>query len=287
MPHPGTYATPNFKPTFQPLSRTNPLARGLVVCAPHWEGSGPSYNLTDFAQATLGSAGTGWTWTGTSMGLAQVQALVANTEMHFGNLPKYQFGHQSSVTYLSIATVDGSAGSARNILNKNTGGVFATFVEMTITTGNVLRFRLGENFGGTGQLDGTTSISVVSHVPRFFGATRAPGSIALYLDGRLEASGNDGTAATLAWTASGGNMAIGTYDGKRILDLVWDRALSESEMMQMYINPWQIFARTPAMLFPGAGGTIFPEPVDIEVDIPFPTVIPVRPNETRSWSFTG
>ncbi len=92
--------------------------------------------------------------------------------------------------------------------------------------------------------------------------THAGATHAIYIDGVLAASGTpsltDGSdgASWLGFGTTGG-FDVGAADGGMLLGLLWNRALSDSEIVEISENPWQIFRETGEdYLVPaGAAGT--------------------------------
>ena len=85
------------------------------------------------------------------------------------------------------------------------------------------------------------------------------GSHRLFVDGAFENTSGAGSVNTgtgdFRISDSSNTGGVRSFDGSTIYCYVWDRALSDAEVLAIYANPWQIFRDNTASLAEDAAGT--------------------------------
>ncbi|TAK97790.1 MAG: hypothetical protein EPO08_20720 [Rhodospirillaceae bacterium] len=238
---------------------SNPLTRGLLLCAPFNEGAVSNSvtaicrDIVEPASNPLAPGSTNPTIAITSAGPAIAHGGTDNTYLDFSTPTKLQLPQTASFTVLVLSTIDGGNNALRNCWRSDPGGS-RTLLLFRLTTGNVLQTQFGTTTGTLGSLSGATTLAVDSGKMRHLCMVRdvSQTKIFLYLDGNQDASGTD--ASTGSWTLGAvaganwqtrSNGGAEAWNGKIALICMWGRALSAREIQDLYVAPWRF------LIYPG------------------------------------
>lgn len=231
------------------INWAHPLTRGLVLCAPYYEVGGPPRDLSR-SPAPGSFIGTGTVWVPSPHGPALRQTGAAGSAVSFGNPVKLQFGNASSFTIFSIIGPEGG-GTTRCILGNDTFAPGRPLIQWNVTSAEKVNLGVGDVDFVLGSVTGATSVPVNSG--RLFSAAGvrdvAADTLYAYLDGVQDAAVTDDSTGTWQVTAGEwrsaynvvGGAASNNWQGRKVLDLIYDRALSAAEIAQLHADPWQLF----------------------------------------------
>ncbi len=239
------------------LNRSHPLARGLELCLPMWEGTGGTvYDVTNGSPVpTVASP----TWAAGERGASLVFDGTSDY-LNPGALPRL---NSSLFTATALVRDPVATGSPNRFV----------FIRTNTNAGTVTLFRSDstDKWRCSVRLDGDEGVSIraesnfvatagewVYLAVVFDGAT-----ITLYRDGLAQES----TAAVgTADTDNYASFFVGQHSAStsRFLGDIahfsyYSRALSADEIAHLYANPWDMFETSRAAVFPVAAGTSRPK----------------------------
>ena len=232
---------------------SNPITRGLVVAI---SGANPRLNSALNKPASfVGTPGSALTIDGrsTEFTRSSTQGISVGTSDAF---------NPAAITLLSIYTPKSLAtASAHMLFSRDDNSLGRAFsLDMHWNTGFGVRYYVaGGGTVGTNELrSGVSSLVGKRYV---IAARQIGSSAALFVDGTLASSS---AAFTVKPSATGDTrIGIRTYSGSNEaadgfipLSLMWNRALSDSEIRSISQKPWQIFKPIPRRIFAevSAGG---------------------------------
>lgn len=237
---------------------TNPLARGLVLCVPFWEMSGDPQDV-GVSRSAIRRMGT-TEWRGQSL----FQSGAGGNYLDFGNPPRLLFGTSSSFTIHILAAVAGGPGTYRDLIRYDPDGIPRTLLIFRLNNANQLDFSVGHS-SSLGTIASTQTIAASESEIRAFTVVRdaAADRLRLYIDGAPAADAADASGSfTLGGSTWQTRFINGTeaFNGRFYLTLIYERALTATEVWSIKANPWSLFyarnrgARdftTPASIFTG------------------------------------
>jgi len=161
---------------------------------------------------------------------------------------KTRWTETSSFSVCSIFTVDAGDGTGRSLLRQDSCTGSRTWWGIGfILTDNKLHIRFGNSAGTEGALGATNTTLAADGkvVSACWVRDVALDTLYVYIDGVLDASGAD--ASTSTWTV--GNFDLRSsctttsehWNGRKIQDLIWNRALRADEVRQLHATDYDVF----------------------------------------------
>jgi Concanavalin A-like lectin/glucanases superfamily len=215
----------------------NPLAEGLVFCAPFNEIAGAPIDLVSGAASVI-SGSPVWGATGLVYPLDAMHTWANVSDSHF-------LGSFTVISRFSISNIIGY----KDIFNKClTGGATNNLIDLYANGTSVALVRantLPRTFTCTGVLavDTPRTIAVV------VSSDQIESTPVMYRDGRLLAgsgSGGTGTVTGSSQAVNIGNRSNLSLDmvGTIEYTMLWNRALTAAEVAAVSVNPWQLLAQS-------------------------------------------
>jgi len=222
------------------LSGGSRLARDLLFAALYNEQAGVPLDITDWTVGSfVGTAGYG--------SLASECGILCNGDIGdyvtFGNITKLKFTNASSFTIIS-AIIPTNLAIEQEIMSKS-----LLFGSLTLNWGLIadkLKFLIGNAGLTLGEVYG--ALSVPADALSIVACRRdvTADTLALYVNGMKDTSVTD--ASTGAWTISTGEWAsiltdslTNGFDGLKVVDLVFGRALTDAEIADVSTNLYALF----------------------------------------------
>lgn len=230
---------------------SNPKTKGLIFCTIANEGTGKTLNdLTGNGHnATLNSAPTG-TWVGGEKGHA---VNLLGTSTTGGSIPDHDDLSPSEMTMLSWVNRDTNNAAEEHIASKHYQRQYGVY-------NNKLYYLAYNSWGGwpAGMISSTSTLDAGNWYQCIASYDGTNGKI--YVNGELETS----TAKNAMSTNFINNMGWGCYDGNNYyfngqIDciMMWNRALSDQEIKQLYEDPYCFIKNPLEMSFLEALGATF------------------------------
>lgn len=225
------------------LDRTNPLSKNLILWVPY-PLRAPFF--LNYAKATAsGTIAGSMSYPDTPLGPATDQDGGGGNYVDFGNHVDWQFDANSSWTIHAVTTIDGGDGSFRDVVRKDPGGAIRSLYLLRLTDTNVLQMQFGLTSATLDTRTGTTALTADANRLRWLTGVRdvAADTTSLYIDGTLEATGTDLSLGL--FSATGGSLqtryeagATEYWNGKKVLDAIWNRALTAAELKTLFLYPF-------------------------------------------------
>jgi len=236
----------NIKPLFGTrLDYGAALARGIVWCVPYSEGAGNPTEVT--AGKTSTSSGTlPWMYEKSGPAVKYVNPgtptfMIGST---FANHPNFSIASPMTIGFICTPT----SWTGSNVLCSNSGNFDLTYnnfhgqgndwfsCEYWDGAGNVQRRGLASASLPTAGLQHSIVATISGTTPQ-----------AIYFDGISQSTSTNSGSSTRVTTntlnignSGGGNQDA--FNGPISLFVLWNRALTATEIAQWHRNPWQIFA---------------------------------------------
>jgi hypothetical protein len=258
------------KPTFPTLRRDHPLAQGLAfLTVPTIPGS---RNLVDGSRGTLTSEANG-SWQAASLYEAAIESTSTTLGGAYWPFPQ-QLEGASDFTIAWLGRIDSSAVSGKLVAlpyRQDTSWT-SPFTAM----GMFLPSQLGVEFTDTTatRIQSTTLGSITNGQTRLYAVTRRGTAVRSYRDGDVLATVTVGSAAAVKFDALGATVRPNVYvmqrnhqntgegvDGVCALAAVWNRALTDGEIEQLWVDPFAMVRPRSTYLVgsqsvPGSAGSL-------------------------------
>lgn len=222
------------------LNYGNPLANGLVLCVPFWERLGRPIDVSPTRTSVSFVGPAGW------ISDTGYQEGTSGHYIDFGNPSQLQFGTSSNITVFVVAAVNGGDGSFRNIIRYDPGGPSRNLLLFRLSNTNTLDFIVGPS-STLGSVSTTQTVLANTARQRAFCAVRDASAdrLRIYLDGAPSAEATDASGSFslsgTTWQTRYSNPASEAFNGYYSLVLIYNRALSATEVSALSAYPWQIF----------------------------------------------
>jgi hypothetical protein len=232
------------------INWTHPLAQGLVLYCPAFEGGGA--RALDLAYGVAGATETTNGWTIDAGGTGLNCTTSAGAWWHWGNQVQYQFTHATNFTLFSRFITNAGSGVSRNMLRKDPEQSSRNLYLLRVNTANVVQFQYGSTSASLGSVAGSSTISLNTQYDAM--GVRTVGSAPkVYVNGQLDGTGSGDATGT--WTVDGGRLGTGSdsvgsgilqpFQGAIRIQAAWVRDLSAAEAAQWSADPYQILEFPP------------------------------------------
>jgi len=203
---------------------TNPLARGLVGCWLMNEGTGSI--IADLSGKVDAGTITNGVWTAEGVNLESGTDGIIN----IGTAIDFQTADDFSFFVVGITRANWN-----HLIGHRDGATYQYQFRVRDLT-QYLSLLVG-----SGSIDST--LSATAGVKNYMGLSRGSGvSTTFFLNGDTQTIGSAGTITNQSLDASIGNeLSLGQVITSVSIAYAWDRALSDNELQQIYVDPYQIF----------------------------------------------
>lgn len=243
------YQGTNQPPIGTQLNRSHSLSQGMIGCWPLNEGGGQK--AINYSQPNKnGTLSNGAVFKQTNFGnCANIDATNDYIEVGSGKYPLLKNNKWSGCAMIYV-----TSGNGRVMANWDTtvagGWEFGVTVFAAQKLGVILTDANGVGYFGR-DITGTISLNTWYFVSFSYDGSAAVTGIKLYVNGvlqpmtdRMNGSGDPGTLGDtdfMIGARKSGGAVVGSLSGTINSVYLWNRVVTETEMMQLYLNPYQMF----------------------------------------------
>lgn len=231
---------------------SNPLSRSLVAYFPLWEGTGGTvYDIHNKLSGALYTGNPSNKWSPGKKGPSFYFTGVTNEYISLNDSPLYDVGGECSWSIWCYLT---STDNGQGLYSQNSGGgnAYTTIFPYFTTAGTSVYvfIRISSTaYNANYTKPSGTWLNDWHHILATFDRTLSTNRLKLYIDGLLVGQSNatggnidSGDTPILGcWNPSVANPGARQFDGYASDFMIWNRALSPTEILALYQDGNQIF----------------------------------------------
>jgi hypothetical protein len=223
------------------INRQNKYGPDIIFAAVYNEDAGAApFDITD-PPATATLHGTAAYTTGPNY--KGISVVSAANHIDWGNPAKLAFTETSSFTIVQLIQHT-TVGESFPQLFSNDSGLGGRILFQFRLNSDKLETLIGTTAATLGSVTGATAMTAGTLHLVGYRRDRANTEHAVFLDGKKNATNTDASNSTFTlgsglWATELTGAGSNGYTGKILLTLVFSRALSDAEMLDLYNDPWQ------------------------------------------------